>query len=248
MSWLWQATNASASSNASAGYWTQSRGAACSLWVILPALVLYEVGLRFQASGAPRAAAEVWLRTALSWAGFGNELLLPALMCGGLALAAAWRGERWLPRPRVGALVIAECAAWGVGLAWLATPVSAALGAPTAAVWAWLTPAPCAPGPVEGMVLTLGAGVYEEALFRWLLLPLSGLVLLRIGVRPVVSWTAAVIVVNLLFAVAHGSGSFQSAALLTRMLGGAALSLIYWERGLGIAAGAHLAYDLLVGW
>lgn len=234
-----------------AGYWTESRGAAYSLCFILPALAVYEAGLLWPGLDAPRAAAEVWLRTALVRLGFGNHFLLPMLVCGGLACVAVWRGEAWKPRPRVGLFVCLECAGWAILLTLLLTPLTTHSSAGTRGATAWLEQVNLAREDVGNTLASFGAGVYEETLFRWLLLPALALLLIRLGARPALGWAGAVLATSVLFAVMHGQGGpwlAEFPLLLSRCLGGAALALIYGARGLGIAAGTHLAYDLLVGW
>ena len=56
------------------------------------------------------------------------------------------------------------------------------------------------------MTAYLGAGVYEELLFRLLLLPLLAWVLRRFRVAPAASMAGAVVLSSLLFAAAHYIG------------------------------------------
>ncbi|MBN2781354.1 MAG: CPBP family intramembrane metalloprotease [Candidatus Marinimicrobia bacterium] len=94
----------------------------------------------------------------------------------------------------------------------------------------------------------LGAGVYEELLFRALLL--QGLLFLAgklPGKTPLLK-TAALLASALLFAGAHYIGAagddFAWLTFLTRTLGGVLLGLVYMLRGLGPAVYTHAIYDV----
>ncbi len=112
-------------------------------------------------------------------------------------------------------------------------------------------------GAVLGsMTAYLGAGVYEELLFRLLLLPLLAWVLRRFHVAPAASMAGAVVLSSLLFAAAHYIGPYgEHVATLTsffrtfffRTLAGMFFAVLFVYRGFGIAAGTHAGYDLLVG-
>jgi membrane protease YdiL (CAAX protease family) len=97
----------------------------------------------------------------------------------------------------------------------------------------------------------LGAGIYEELLFRMILLP-AGIGLLRwlrVGRRA--SLAGGILLSSLLFAAAHYLGpygdAFNAFTFLFRVVAGGFFSLLFLYRGFGIAAGTHAGYDLLVG-
>ncbi len=100
------------------------------------------------------------------------------------------------------------------------------------------------------MVGLLGAGIYEELLFRLILLSLLAWGLRRTGVAPRVSTLLAVLASSLLFAAAHHFGQygeeFVRSRFLFRSLAGVFFSAVFIYRGFGIAAGSHAAYDVLV--
>ena len=69
-----------------------------------------------------------------------------------------------------------------------------------------------------------------------------------------VPWIAAIPVAVLvsaaLFALAHHfvqTDPFVPSVFLTRMLVGAYCAVVFWLRGLGVAVGAHIVYDIVVG-
>jgi membrane protease YdiL (CAAX protease family) len=106
------------------------------------------------------------------------------------------------------------------------------------------------------MTAYLGAGVYEELLFRLLLLPLLAWVLRRFRIAPAASMAGAVLLSSLLFAAAHYIGPYGddfnnfasfSRTFFFRTLAGMFFAVLFVYRGFGIAAGTHAGYDLLVG-
>jgi len=106
--------------------------------------------------------------------------------------------------------------------------------------------------PILSRVVTyVGAGIYEEILFRLVLF--SGLaMLLRLALVPVyAALPMAAIISALVFAGAHHVGPhgerMDSYVFLFRTMAGLYFALVYHLRGFGVAAGAHASYDVLVG-
>jgi hypothetical protein len=100
------------------------------------------------------------------------------------------------------------------------------------------------------VMLALGAGVYEELVFRVLLVSLVAFVARRLfGWRPVVSATVAVVCSALIFAGFHYVGPYGDPlrldSFMFRFVGGLAFSALYVTRGFGITAWTHALYDLL---
>lgn len=97
---------------------------------------------------------------------------------------------------------------------------------------------------------SLGAGVYEELLFRVLImggLTLAGTRLLKM--KPGVSLLVAMVVSSLVFSGFHYVGSmadqFNVASFGFRFTAGMVLAVIYRVRGFGIAVYTHALYDVL---
>ena len=98
----------------------------------------------------------------------------------------------------------------------------------------------------------LGAGIYEELLFRLILLSVLAWLIRLAGGSPHKSMIAATLLGSLLFAAAHhvrgyGGEEFEWSRFTFRMLAGMFFSIVYIYRGFGIAAGSHAAYDIIVG-
>jgi membrane protease YdiL (CAAX protease family) len=94
--------------------------------------------------------------------------------------------------------------------------------------------------------------VYEEALFRLLLIPALYALLRILQMPSLVASTTAMTVSALLFSLAHHAGTpgeaFTWFAFIFRWLAGVYFAWVFMARGFGIAVGTHTAYDMLVGW
>ena len=105
--------------------------------------------------------------------------------------------------------------------------------------------------PAALLIGFLGAGVYEEALFRLLLVPLSFGLLRLLQAPAVLASTLAVTASALLFSLAHHAGTpgeaFTWFAFIFRWLAGVYFAWVFVIRGFGVAVGTHTAYDILVG-
>jgi membrane protease YdiL (CAAX protease family) len=100
-------------------------------------------------------------------------------------------------------------------------------------------------------VMSIGAGVYEEAVFRLFLLSGIAAVLERvIGLRRWVAVGVAVIVSALLFSAMHHIPPYGDPLHLGvftfRFLAGICFGLLFWHRGFAVAVYTHALYDLYV--
>jgi membrane protease YdiL (CAAX protease family) len=229
---------------------------------VIPLLLFYEFGL-YQLEAVPadevRNGADAWLRGILQQIGISPIYGAPLVLLGVLL---GWSLVRRDDRPRdlIGLWIgmVIESAAFGLGLVCLSQvlfPVMQAVGGilegpasrlvgfamgPSAGNEAW-----------EQLIGFIGAGIYEEALFRLLLF--SGLVLL-LSLIECPRWlglTLAAVVASFLFAAAHNFGPhgepFRLVVFIFRSVAGLYFTWIYHVRGYGIAVGAHAGYDVLVG-
>ena len=243
----------------SAGYWAESASPMTSLVFIAPLLAVYELGVVVLGPESVRNGADLWLRELLKCAGFGQYLLLPVLTVGILVSWHHTTREPWRLTRGVLSGMLVECVLFALGLCsilqlqgalfqGMVGPVASPAG-PVAAVEV--------SGTIRHAVAFLGAGVYEELLFRLMLLPAVGWTLQRLGGSRRLSISCAVLLTSLLFAAAHYFGDYGEAIGLTdvgfwfsltfRFLAGVFFSLLFVYRGFGIAAGTHAGYDVLVG-
>jgi len=236
------------------GYFRESRRPLVSLAFVAPLLIAYEGGVIALGHDAVRNGVDVWLRGILDTIGFGHYFLLPVLT---VALLLAWHHatrDRW----QVSALVLygmtAECCALAcvlIGAGYLQCSLTASLGQSEV-----VGTAPLALGLrhyslVRRLVGFFGAGIYEEVLFRLMLLPASIGLLSLVGIAPRTSRLAAVAVTSVLFSLAHHVGpqgeSFEWFNFVFRALAGGFFCGLFVCRGFGIAAGTHAIYDIMAG-
>jgi uncharacterized membrane protein YjjB (DUF3815 family) len=241
-------------------YWRIARQPRYSLTFALPLLLAYEV-LAFSLSGdevtGVRNGADVLLKSL--FLAFGGRIVFGALLVGGGAWVA-WNDYRTSGsiQPRVFALMAAESAVYALvfgtvtgtltslllpGLAMIARPANLALFSFSD----WSLP--------TQLMISLGAGIYEELLFRVLLV--SGLAWLA---RRVFGWSTgasavfAVILGALIFSAFHYIGPhgdrLEVGSFTFRTVAGLLFSGLYLQRGFGITAWTHALYDvfLAAGW
>ncbi|KAF0243540.1 MAG: hypothetical protein FD180_3324 [Planctomycetota bacterium] len=105
-------------------------------------------------------------------------------------------------------------------------------------------------GPFTSLVMSAGAGLHEELLFRLLLM--NGLVALCKGMKfgTVESFIAALVFSSTLFSAVHHLGPlgdpFTVWVFTFRILAGVIFGLIYWYRGFAVAVYTHALYDMYV--
>lgn len=222
-------------------YWSVSRTPLTSLVFSLPLVLAYEGGVLLLGRGSPRNGADVWLRTLLDHLGFGQYFLLPVLTILGLLAWHHVEHDRWRWSMAVLAAMAGECVLWATALI--------GIGRLQGEFW------PMAMDGGEGFFARLiaycGAGLYEEILFRLMLLPAIVWLLATLGASRVGAVGWAVVVSSLLFSGAHYVGplgdTFDPYSFTFRFLAGVFFAVLFCVRGFGIAAGTHAAYDMLVG-
>ena len=222
-------------------YWALSRMPLTSLVFILPLVLAYVGGVLLLGRSSPRNGADVWLRHLLDAIGFGEYFLLPVLTILGLLAWQHVEYDRWRFNPWVLVGMAAECCLLAVVLVGVARLQNR--------LWPLLLE-PGLEGIFARFIGFCGAGLYEEVLFRLLMLPAVAWGLGRIGTPPGPSIAWSAILTSLLFSAAHYVGplgdSFQLYSFTFRTVAGLFFALLFIVRGFGIAAGTHAAYDMLV--
>jgi hypothetical protein len=215
-----------------ARYLDASRRLAASVVFVWPLFALYQIGLVFDArvrTGTAPILREFFHR----FSHLGLFALNLALL--GLLFLAIWRtrSER-LRFPGLYALMFLEACLWTVVMLMVAI---------------LLPPAELAlPVVVRTIFSYVGAGIYEEVLFRFLLM--GGLILvLRRGLGGHPAWVVpvAILASAALFSYAHhelGQEAFSRGVFLYRGLMGVILGTVYYFRGLGIVVYAHALYNV----
>lgn len=102
--------------------------------------------------------------------------------------------------------------------------------------------------PVARLTLSLGAGLYEELLFRVLLVAMLSHVMRTLGISRVPAGVVATLVGAIIFSAFHYLGPlgdpFRVQSFVFRALAGVAFSALYLTRGFGITAWTHALYDV----
>lgn len=99
------------------------------------------------------------------------------------------------------------------------------------------------------VLLSFGAGVYEELVFRLIAVPVLIMLLGDVlGLKPLAALVLAVTVSGLAFSLHHyrGDEAFAWSSFAFRALAGGYFGVLLHLRGFGVAAGTHAAYDLIV--
>jgi membrane protease YdiL (CAAX protease family) len=234
-------------------YWIQSRQPLASLLFIAPLLLTYEAAVIVLGPHAIRNGADAWLRLVLDHIGFGQYFLLPILT---VCILLAWHHtthQPWRVHGHVFYGMVAESIFAAIALRILLQVQGSLLetliepgtsSAPANDLAQHLLQT------VRTRVGYFGAGIYEELLFRLILLSLLMLALHALRLPKWSTILLAVVASSLLFSAAHyvgGRETFTSFSFLFRFLAGVFFSLLFLYRGFGIAAGAHAGYDILVG-
>jgi membrane protease YdiL (CAAX protease family) len=102
----------------------------------------------------------------------------------------------------------------------------------------------------DSLLLSVGAGIYEELVFRLIVISLLIILLIDIGrIRQVPGVALAVIISSLLFAAHHyppvGADTWSASEFAFRAAAGAYLAAVFVVRGFGLAVGCHVCYDII---
>jgi hypothetical protein len=231
-------------------YWHETRQPLVCLLFLAPVLLIYELGVVWTGGLEPaevRNRADSWMRSGLQIAGIEHSLVLPASVAVILLAWHVFGRFLWRVRPSAFVGMLAESLLFAFVLilvGQLHNRLFAGTGEPPAALAVNRETAALA-------ISFLGAGLYEEVLFRLMLLPvIYGL--LRLGRMPP-GWAGAlaVLMTGIAFAAAHHLESpdqpVAPAVFGFRATAGVFFAGLFYWRGFGITVGTHATYDLLVG-
>jgi hypothetical protein len=214
------------------------------LLFLLPMLVFYEIGTHYYTSDwarqtETRVLAFTMTRRFMELFGATGRYL-PSLAVVGILLA--WhiaRRDQWRLRFGVAMGMIIESALLAFPLVALSRVVGQYLPlfAATEAPWQ------------GGVVFAIGAGVYEELIFRLAAFTLLNIILvdlLRLEKLP--AYLLILVASSLLFASYHYwsplSSPFRWSDYVFRAAAGIYFGALFMARGFGVTAGCHAAYDI----
>jgi hypothetical protein len=218
---------------------------------LVPLLVAYEAGVLWLGAAEPdllRNGADAWTRGALETFGLHQLYWAPALI---VVLFIGWSWARSHDRPAGLANLWTGMAFESILFALALWGVSLGLGRLLQGLGIELSTAAAPEQALAQVVTFVGAGIYEELLFRLLLYSALAFLLRKALLPPAFAVFLAASASGTLFAAAHHIGprgeAFDGYVFLFRSVAGLYFALLYELRGFGIAVGAHACYDILVG-
>jgi hypothetical protein len=232
------------------GYLAATRHPWPCLLFLLPLLAAYEVGVLWLGGTRPEAlrnGADTWLRWGLERFGLPQFYCAPALIVVvflGWSLLRAYDCPARLRFVWMGMAV--ESVVFAVGLWALSRQLQPLLDE----LGIRLNTGPHGKD-LRQIVTFVGAGIYEEVLFRLLLFFGLGCLFRLLGFPVLLSGLFCTVASAFLFSAAHHLGPYGEAfdryVFLFRALAGFYFALLYQFRGFAIAVGGHACYDVLVG-
>lgn len=228
-------------------YLAKSRDLGTSLILVIPLFVLYQIGVL--STGGVRNGVDflsdvMWFVSngeMLKYIGINVAILLGFL---GLTLYLRRKGRF---NPGVFPYVVAESAVYAMFMGTLVVQLMTSLGMSKLLA----TGAAAEYGLLTSLVLSLGAGVYEETVFR--LVGMGGLFALGTRVFNMPKWMGAVFAVvlsSVVFSGIHYVGAlgdtFALGSFVFRFFAGAILAVIFYLRGFAVAVYTHAIYDIIV--
>ncbi|MEZ6057271.1 MAG: CPBP family intramembrane glutamic endopeptidase [Planctomycetaceae bacterium] len=255
----------------SSRYWFEARRPFAALLFLLPLLAIYEFGVLSLGveSVIARNGADCWMRGWLMQVGMTHHWVLPLLVVGVLITWHVQTGDRWRCSFETLKGMFGESLLFAILLVTFGQLLNLGFrhyGLETASI----------PGDAQRQssvvasraISFIGAGVYEEVLFRLAAIPACFYLLRAILVPRSLAVATSVVGTSLLFALAHYLGGtvdgFAPSQIVNtawhiadtpalwysfafRLLAGLCFSMLFVLRGFGITVGSHALYDLLVG-
>ena len=211
---------------------------------LLPLVVVYEVGTfwimpRWAEQAGPNVGAHVllqWFIGLFGWTSFH----VPAVAVVAVMLAWQIAGRYpWQVRRRVIAGMCLESALLAMPLLLFQDVLQAGLSGPRVQTW------------FSEAVLSVGAGVYEELIFRLGFISLGSLLAIDLLRLPRSGSMVAIVLVSAgMFASYHhlypASEQFTLVRFLFRTAAGIYLGGVFAVRGFGVTAGCHAMYNLII--
>lgn len=227
---------------------------------LLPLIALYELGTAYVNTDMlhnyqDRVVAFVWLKYLAQFVGFDGQasfMVLPLLVLLVLAAFQFATGKKWEVNLIDTVPMGGECVVYSIPLI----------------VMGLLLSRPAAPqaastmqghGLASEIVTGIGAGIYEEFVFRLVFICLLMILFQNIlGMKHLSSAIASILISSALFSAYHhinilplatgvrAADPFTWPKFIFRTLAGVYFAGLFSVRGFGITAGTHAVYDILV--
>ena len=226
-------------------YWRSTRSPLYSFLFTIPLFLIYEIGIFLTSTDdmfVLRNGADALMRQILATFGIAGLYWIGAIFFIGFIITFILQRKYW-EETQIHSdyflLMMMESVAWSVLIYFLMSNVYLLLMNPTGSML------------VQQVTLAVGAGIYEEFLFRVLLIAGISVILGFIfqWSEKTRNWAAMVIAAGI-FSSFHFIGEygdfFSFNIFMVRFLAGIALGTLYFLRGFGITAWSHAVYDLIV--
>ncbi len=221
-----------------------------------PLILLYELGSIFFLSDSSGQLVET-IRAWKILAGFFEAFGVAGIYLPGVALVTVllvWHfleRDRWAVRPAVLAGMFMESIGWVLPFLVLTVLLRRALPDHVLPAAAGSTPDLLAMPWQAKLTISIGAGLYEELLFRMILIAGVHLILVDLCKSgELIGRAVAVAVSTVAFALYHDvrlpGGGVNAGALLYYLVAGLYFALLYLFRGFGITAAVHALFDIFV--
>jgi len=214
--------------------------AALPLWAAYEGLILLANSQRL---GEIRVSADIWIKRVLSSFGdIGLAGLGVVVLLIGIAVFVVERKKEVPLRPEYLFWMPFESALYAIILGWV-------VGMSVGALFNMVPPQSVEFDAPTQFALSLGAGLYEELVFRVLLV--GGLyVIFTKFTDKTVAYVSAALIAAAIFSAVHYIGVFGDpftlASFIFRFMFGLMLNILFILRGFGIAAWTHAIYDVLI--
>lgn len=241
-----------ATDNARAGglrsYLDDSRDLFNSVLLLVPLFLFYQVGIL--ATGNLRNGVDFITSSlfALFDGSMTGYLAFNAMVLAGFAVAIITLRKKGHWQPRIIPWVLLESTVYALVFGTVVIAMIRGLGLGGLLDIGLAADAPRQMGFIDKVVMSAGAGLYEEIVFRLVLM--GGLFWLArsvMGMPRFVGAALALVISSVVFsAVHHITEPFTMSAFTFRVFAGAAFALLYQTRGLAVAAYTHALYDVWV--
>jgi len=229
-------------------YFAQSKEPLTALVAVLPLFVAYQVGILL--TGGVRNGVDfissilfaIFGDNGSAYLGFNAAILVAFLIAVGVLRR---NGEL---HPKLFPMMLLESTIYALLVGVI---VNILINATGASYLLSTAPAAPAPGLIYKLVMSVGAGLYEELVFRLILMGgMFALATKVVGLSRGLAAIGAVVASSLIFSGVHHLGSmgeaFTMGAFVFRFFAGVVFAAIFQVRGFAIAAWTHALYDVWV--
>lgn len=251
---------------AEAGYFARTARPVYALVFLLPFIIFYEIlvllvnpQLLTEPVSNVRGAVVsfVWVQNFLHYLGMDTKsawLFAPLVVMLTLLILQLVSRQNWKVRPGDLPVMAVECLVLAVPLIVLALVLNRGTNVPGNSMGSQYESG--SHNIAMDLLTGIGAGIYEELVFRLILISLSILFFETVlGISRFKAVAVSVIISSVLFSLHHHfvflNGQFARAEIFTmtrfafRTIAGVFFAVIFAARGFGIAAGTHAFYDII---